>query len=119
MRTLKRNLSKVQYALFNKTREILDKDGRRTGEYEQTFFEPVTAYMNVSSAKGETDSQLFGISLDYDKTLVTTDMTLSIDEQSVMWIDEKDTTKPFDYIVKKVARSLNSITYAVKKVNVS
>ena len=51
--------------------------------------------------------------------------TTAIDEYAIMWIDvmpilEADgTTKtPHDYVVKQVARSLNSVSIAVAKVDV-
>ena len=57
-----------------------------------------------------------------------------IDEYTVLWIDtvpqvdedgalatndENEVITPHDYIVKKVARSLNSVSIAISKVNVS
>ena len=57
-----------------------------------------------------------------------------IDEYSILWIDtmpelnadgslavdsEGKVKTPHDYIVKKVAKSLNSVSYAVSKVSVS
>ena len=54
-------------------------------------------------------------------------MTLPpIDEYSVLWIDklpqlneDGTTDTPHDYIVQRVARGLNSISIAVRKVSVS
>ena len=57
-----------------------------------------------------------------------------IDEYTVLWVDtvpqvdedgalvtneENEVITPHDYIVKKVARSLNSVSIAISKVNVS
>jgi hypothetical protein len=39
-------------------------------------------------------------------------------ENSILWIDDLE-AESYDYIVKKVARSLNSVSYAVSKVSVS
>ena len=51
--------------------------------------------------------------------MITDDMDCPIDERSILWIDSLDTSQPHDYIVRKVAKGLNSIMYAVRKVNVS
>ena len=96
---------------------------------------------NISPANGSTQTEQFGNSVQYDKVIVTDDMQCPIDEQSVLFIDNLSDTvlqdeygKPlcteadtplqvkdvrFDYIVKKVARSQNSVSYAVSRVDVS
>lgn len=59
----------------------------------------------------------------YDKVLITDDMSCPIDENTVLFVDSKPgyrQGKPaFDYTVKRVAKSLNTISYAVSKVKVS
>ena len=119
MRELERNKRTVYYALFNKNEPILDENGYDTGEERPSYFAPVELEINVSPAIGESATRQFGDVLDYDRTLVTCNVDLPINEQTVFWIDETDTTKPFDYVVKKVAESLNSLLIAVKKVEVS
>ena len=66
----------------------------------------------------------FGNSLLYDKVIITDDVTCPVDEHSVLCIDsppayDKDGNLIYDYIVKKVARSLNTVSFAVSKVEVS
>ena len=119
MRELERNKRTVYYALFDKNEPILDEDGNDTGEERPAYFAPVKLRINVSPALGESATRQFGEIVDYDRTLVICDTSLPIDEQTVFWIDETDTTQPFDYVVKKVAESLNSLQIAVKKVEVS
>ena len=119
MRELERNKRTVYYALFDKNEHILDEDGNDTGELRPSYFAPVRLRINVSPAVGESATRPFGDIVDYDRTLVTCDTSLPIDEQTVFWIDDTDTGKPFDYKVKKVAKSLNSLLIAVKKVEVS
>lgn len=119
MKELERNKRTVYYALFNKNEPILDEDGNDTGEEKPTYFAPVELRINVSPALGESATRQFGDVVDYDRTLVICDTTLPINEQTVFWIDETDTTKAFDYTVKKVAASLNSLLIAVKKVEVT
>lgn len=119
MRELERNKITIYYALFDKNEPILDDDGNDTGEERPTYFAPVELRINVSPALGESATRQFGTTVDYDRTLVICDTTLPVDEQTVFWIDETDTSKAFDYTVKKVAKSLNSLLIAVKKVEVS
>ena len=119
MRELERNKRKIYYALFDKNEPILDDDGNDTGEVRPTYFAPVELRINVSPALGESSTRQFGEVVDYDRTLVTCNTSLPINEKTVFWIDETDTSKAFDYTVKKVAVSLNSLQIAVKKVEVS
>lgn len=119
MRELERNKQTVYYALFDKNEPILDEDGNDTAEEKATYFPPVRLRINVSPALGESATRQFGDIIDYDRTLMICDTTLPIDEQTVFWIDDIDTNNSYDYIVKKIAKSLNSLQIAVKKVEVS
>ena len=66
---------------------------------------------------------MFGNLESYDKVLITDDMNCPIDENTVLFIDKEPQVvkdKPlYDYTVKRVAKSLNSISIAVSKVKVS
>ena len=68
----------------------------------------------------------FGDSESYDKVIVLDDKNIPIDEYSILWVDtlptlneDGSTETPHDYVVKQVARSLNSVSIAVSKVNVN
>ena len=126
MRTLNRNKSTFYYATFVKREEITDEYDNKTGAYTITYSSPVAMSANISAARGTSDTEVFGISLSYDKTIITDNTACPIDETSILWIDkspelddEGKAMAPYDYIVKRVARSLNSIAYAVQKVDVS
>jgi hypothetical protein len=119
VRTLERNKQTIYYALYEGKEPLTDEYGNPTGEYEVLYSEPVFLKINVSAARGEYETRLFGDMENYDKVLVTDDLSLPITEASILWIDSLDTTKPHDYIVKKVAKSLNTISYAVTKVKLS
>lgn len=119
MRDLRRNQIKVYYSNYEKSTELIDEYGNSTGQYEITYSEPEMIMISVSASKGSIDNQPFGNLLDYDRVLITSNMNCNIDENTVLWIDKLDTEKPHDYIVKKVARSINQIQIAVKKVTVS
>lgn len=119
MRDLCRNQIKIYYSNYEKSTELIDEYGNSTGQYELTYSKPEMIMISVSASKGSTDNQPFGNLLDYDRVLITSNMNCNIDENTVLWIDKLDTEKTHDYIVKKVARSINQIQIAVKKVTVS
>lgn len=119
MRTMEINKRTVYYALYEGITDEVDEEGNYTGNKVPSYSDPIPLKINVSPARGEATSRQFGDLLEYDKTLVTTDMSLPIDEQTIMWIDNLDTTQPHDYKVTKVAKGLNSVQYAVAKVAVS
>jgi len=78
-------------------------------------------YLSESTFRrpGEVGNQTVRTDGKLRQTLITGDMDCPIDESSILWIDDLDTTKAHDYVVTKVAPSLNVIQYAVRKVNVS
>ena len=66
----------------------------------------------------------FGNFVSYDKVIITDDLKCPIDENTVLFLDKKpeyreNGTPLYDYIVKRVAKSRNFISYAVQKVSVS
>lgn len=124
MRCLHRNKRKFYYALFKEKVAIKDEYGNDSGEYTVVYEAPVEMKANVSAATGEAQVEQFGNSLLYDKVIITDDVTCPIDEHSVFCIDsvpayDTDGNLIYDYIVKKVARSLNTVSFAVSKVEVS
>lgn len=123
MRSLKRNEQTFYYALYGEEVEEIDEEGNYTGETTIGYGNPVKVKANISASRGEASNEQFGVSLEYDKIICSCDMELPIEETSILWVDTKpvldaiETTKTkHDYIVKKVARSLNSVQYAIKKV---
>lgn len=124
MRCLMRNKTSFYYALYTGQTEIKDEYGNATGQYSVQYGNPIKTLGNVSAAKGEIQSRQFGESETYDKVIVLDDPNTPIDEYSILWVDIRPeltdgvTTTPHDYIVKKVARSLNSVSIAISKVAV-
>lgn len=125
MRGLVRNKIGFYYALYEQKNEIIDEYGNTTGEYEITYRKPVKCKANISAEQGEIQSRQFGDSVIYDRVIVLCDTNIPIDEFSILWIDtlpiindDGTTDTPHDYIVKKVANSLNVKTLAISKVNV-
>jgi hypothetical protein len=58
---------------------------------------------------------MFGINGSFDKILITDDMSCPISDTSIIWIDAP-TTSANDYVVVRVAKALNHITYAITQV---
>ena len=121
---LNRNLVTLHYCLYSEKVPVLDEEGYETGEYDVGYGEPVAMRANVSAATGQSQVEQFGNLENYDKVVVTDDMTCPIDENTVLFIDKEPAFdslgKPqYDYTVKRVAKSLNSISIAVSKVKVS
>lgn len=115
MRGLRRNKKTLYYALYQGKEEILDHNGNRTGEFQDTYSEPKEARMNIAPANGSADWNPFGIDTPYQKIVMTFDMESPISEASRVWID-KDISEPANYVVRRVARSLNNIVYALEEV---
>ena len=123
MRTLERNKQSFYYAIFLDKKEIIDDYGRHTAEYKTSYspWKPFKA--NISPARGESEAELFGTDVQYDRVFVTDDINCDINENTVLAIDiapnvreTADVLPIFDYVVTKKAKSLNSISYAVAKV---
>ena len=120
MRTLVRNKQTIYYALYSTKTDTVDEYGDYNGEPVASYSTPVEIKANVSASRGSADSELFGIDLDYTRTICIEDVNCPIKEDSILWIGitpDKDTKH--NYIVKAVAISLNNTVYAVKEVDVS
>ena len=147
MRDLKRNQTEFWYCLLipNTQEAIVDENGNETGELIPSYKKAVPMRANISPATGQNQVEQFGNLDSYDKVIVTCDMSCPIDENTVLFIDkrpeytevqtheiiegqalyaddeivEKTYELPkYNYIVKRVAKSLNGISIAVRKVDV-
>ena len=123
MRTMERNKQSFFYLLYDRKEPVTDEDGNETGE-ETVVYKPAVSFRaNVSAATGSSQVEQFGALSGYDKVIVTDDMACPMDEHSVLFLDKEPEYSEegplYDYIVKRVAKSLNSISYAVTKVSVS
>ncbi len=125
MRCMVRNKTKIYYASYIGETEIADEYGNITGEYTLAYGKPTKTFGNVSAAQGEMQSRQFGESESYDKVIVLDDIDTPINEYSILWVDtlphlneDGSTETSHDYVVKKVARSLNGVAIAISKVDV-
>ena len=124
MRCMERNKTTFYYCSYEGEKAVLDADGYDTGEVQVVYSTPVPLRANVSPATGNTSVEQFGNSLQYDKVVVLNDPDCPIDEHTVLFVDtepafDTDGAPLFDYVVKKVARSLNSVSIAIGRVEVS
>lgn len=137
MRSLKKNQQKLCFAAYSDQITIYETDGAGNIIYDDIddqqiprikseragYNNPVPFYANISAAKGTSDAEVFGVALDYTKTISATDMTLPISETSLIWyetdpvyrVDGTVDESSADYSVVAVARSLNNVVYALKK----
>lgn len=118
MISLKRNQKRCWYALCLGKQPVTDEWGNQTGEYKLTYSNPTELMANIGPASGESEMTTFGSNLQYDKTLVLSDTSVPIDENTVFWI-ENDTTESYDYIVARVSRSLNVLSVALVRADAS
>lgn len=130
MRTLRCNKIRIYYANYRDKVPLKDEYGNITGEYEIVYDNPIAIMANVSAAGGGSVAQYFGTQENYDRIIVLdfkdADLAPPITVSSILWIDtlpvvaeDGSTNTPHDYIVKRVATSLNSVSIAVSKVNVN
>lgn len=117
---------------------MTDEYGNSTGEMDRIYANAVMMNANISAATGQAQTEMFGNLDSYDKVIVTDDLNCQIDEHTVLFVDKEpeypvitpsasastsevqyDTAHPkYDYIVKRVAKSLNSVSIAIRKVDV-
>lgn len=146
MKALKRNKQRFYYCLFQGEVEKRNEQGRKTGERILQYAEATEMLANISTATGQSSTEQFGNLENYDKVIVFDDLNCPIDESTVLFIDkepeysqavtynitesntllgEDEATRivievpKYDYRVLRIAKSLNSVSVAVSKVNVS
>lgn len=136
MRSLRKNKQKLWYSLYEESIPIYETD--ENGEILYTeingekipiiieeragYTKPVLFCTNISAARGDSQTDMFGIALDYTKSISTTDMNLPIVEGSLIWQETEPKCNAdgliddlsADYKVVAVARSPNNVVYAVK-----
>lgn len=117
MRCLKRNKRPFYFAPYLRKK----KYGHT---YRPIYGDAVSLMGNISASKGTAETEQFGINLDYDKVIVLDDPECPIKENSILFINIEPNRNGegdyiYDYIVKKVAPSLNSVSIAIKRVDVS
>lgn len=123
MKSMSRNKSSFKYLTYKGKTELKDSDNYSTGEYVITYNAPVSYKAPISANKGQDFMEMFGVAQDYDKVITIDDVNLSVDENTMFFIDKdpvydstNETLSNKDYIVSKIAKSLNVLVILVKKV---
>lgn len=125
MVSLAENRQKIFYGELTGVEDIVDADGYKTGEKRKTYSTPEPFLIYVAPSRGEATWSPFGIGENYTNVMSTCDTSCPITEDTVLWIginpfdSEGNVVEEHNYIVTRVARGLNSILYAIKKVDVS
>lgn len=124
MKIMERNKQEFYYCLYINSDPITDAEGNETGEHKVGYEAAVAMKANISAATGYAQVEQFGNFITYDKVIVTDDLSCPIDEHTVLFVDKKpeydnEGNPLFDYTVRRVAKSLNSVAIAISKVTVS
>lgn len=118
MMCLEQNKQTFYYALYKDVEDAVDASGYKTGGKVKSYYDPVAMDANISAARGDSSVEQFGVNENYNRTIVTDEMDCPITTTTKLWIGIP-VTEPYNYRVVRVARSLNSITYAISEVTVS
>lgn len=119
MRNLRSNLDVVHYKLLDTKVPVVDQFGNETGSYDTLYGKMRETKLCISPNKGRSEINMFGTFADYDRTMTTSDTNCEIDETAVLWIDGADLDGPWNYQVKLRAPWKNSISYAIKRVDIT
>ena len=119
MRELEINKKTIYYATFKGYTDTVDSSGYKTGEKTKTYSDPAPFRINVSSARGNADREIFGIDCNYSHTMTTADMECPIQEDTVLWIGAAADKEPPNYVVIRKAVGLHDIVYAIREVTLS
>lgn len=112
MRLQDRNKIPFYYKRYQFTDDVT-VDGYYTGEKEVIYSDPILARGNIAPATGSAQIEQFGTALNYDKVIICEPIAIS--ENDVLYLDTTLDAGP-DYIVTRVAKSLNHTAIAVSKI---
>ena len=108
MKLLRRNCSEFTYRPYLGESD-LDTDGYHTGEFTQTYGDPVTYRGNLSVPNGYAMQTVFGLDIRYTHVLLMDEPEAEIDEYGLVeW-------KGGQYEVRAVRPSLNVLAVALRK----
>lgn len=125
MRNLMINKSLVNYLNYKGQVAVEDENHKLTGEKTIEYSTLKKIYAHVSSAVGSSQVDSFGTEINYDKTILLTRDEFEetqINENSVFFLDKKpefnkDNAPLYDYHVVRIAKTINEVVIAVKKVD--
>lgn len=133
MRNLARDTRTVWVSLYE-SKEKLMEEGEWTGEYLVTRSTPYATYPTLSAARGASDEEVFGVSVNYDRVAKYDSTETGITETAVFWVESApefdangnlrvdeygNPTVPWDYTVALVAVSPNVTSVALNRVDLA
>lgn len=113
------NTVPLWYALYSESAPAVDENGDYTGESSSGYGDPVKIRANLSPARGREEDDIFGASLNYNKTITTARMNLGIDEHTLIWdSDPGEDADPSTakYRVVGVAKGHYHMRYALRQI---
>lgn len=124
MRLLARNKQTIYYRCYQGMTPIIES-GLETGEYEKTYGAVKSFKAYVKSAIGENAVEPFGDFTSKRRTIyIQYGVADDVDEFSLLWVGidptvvEGEPTVPHNFTVDGVARGLNHIRVAIRRVDV-
>lgn len=90
---------------------------------KSSYSDPVKVYVCLSAGKGSAEDDVFGKDVDYSRTISSHNMSIEINQYSLIWIESKPSYNAdgtlneasADYkVVARPAKSKNSIIIALK-----
>ena len=100
---------------------IVDEWGNETGEFAyESWSKPAKLMLNVSQPTGSAEANPFGAFTDYSYVVSSSSKkhNTPLYEGTRVWF-QTDVSKPFNYIVVKVAEHITDTLYALKEVAAS
>lgn len=116
----------MYYALYKEKKDIKDEHDFEELESIIGYSDPVKFKASLSTGQSNAEESPFGNNVSYDRVISSSDTTLPIDENSIIWVKNKPTynadgTVNGDGADYKVAAlpldGLNSLRIAIKKVS--
>ena len=120
MKCLKRNKQPLYLYKYLGATAILDDNGNKTGEYRIVYANPIRVDINISPASGVSELQVFGSDVSYNYIAVTDGADNVFTESDVISRSntiDSDGMFGYDYIIRRVAQSLNFVSLALFQVN--
>lgn len=87
MRSLYINQSPVYFRNYIGDTQAVDKWGNRTGEPIASYDNVKECLLTVAPNKTQESVFMFGTLTDYDKPATTSDKTVALNENSILWLD--------------------------------
>lgn len=103
-----------------KKTSVVDEWGNETGETVQDWSKPARLMLNVSPPTGSAEASPFGAFTDYSYAVSSSSKkhNTPLFEGTHVWF-QTEPTKPYNYIVVKVAEHITDTLYALKEVAAS